>query len=77
MTKKQEIKAVISHWQRMIKWVEKQPKGERPSYLKMQVEIKEYWQGDDCIFCNLYCCPYCPIVLKHRKSCLVNDKGER
>lgn len=60
----------LAHYDRMIKWVEKQDPDDTPISLKMLDEIKENWQGDYCPLCNkFFKCSYCPIAKMGHECC--------
>jgi len=47
-------KQAIMHYDRMIKWAEKQPQDEPVKFLKMERYIGESWGDDDCPYCEKY-----------------------
>lgn len=81
MTKEMAIKKSIEHWERMIKWAEKQT----VSFLsdKMYRSLGEDWYSDGCPLCKKYykedgntykeSCGYCPLYLHVGKAC--NEKN--
>jgi hypothetical protein len=65
-----EIKRdALAHYDRMIKWAEKQdPKG-FVNHLFMYRDIGETWYSDYCPYCKKYPgCEKCPLE-KHKKCC--------
>ena len=44
----------IQHYDKMIKWAEKQNKYKIPSVSKMYYEIKTTWAGQHCSYCNIH-----------------------
>ena len=58
-------KEALAHYDRMIKWAEKQnPRGRVNGY-KIRGEIGEVWASYDCSYCNKYglSCSRCPLNL--------------
>ena len=61
------IKAIqdsISHWERMISWVETQRPEGTPNSGLMRCVISEAWYGNDCALCKKYAddiCADCPL----------------
>jgi len=71
MTKQQAIRESIAHWERMIAWVEKQPKIEEPDRIEMEYQIGEDWYAKHCPLCKLYyrdeLCTNCPLKAEYGK----------
>ena len=60
------IKESISHWKRMLKWMEKQKPDSKPSVRKMYRDIGEIWTQDHCSLCREYNCGLlkkCPLYV--------------
>jgi len=66
MTKQEAIDRSIAHWERMIRWIEKQPKKEEVDIYSMVDEIDEGTGSMDCPLCKKYqCkCDKCPLGKK-------------
>ncbi len=64
----------IEHYERMIKWAEKQDGRERICPTKMEIEIGENYFGDSCPFCEefhgeSYGCGCCPLKKNENVTC--------
>ena len=64
----------IEHYERMIKWAEKQDGRKRICQTKMEIEIGESYFSDSCPFCDAFHdeyrgCSCCPLRLNESGTC--------
>ena len=70
----------IEHYERMIKWAEKQDGRRSVDSAKMDIELGESYFGDDCPFCDAFHdeyrgCSCCPLK-KNENGCCDNRWSE-
>jgi len=64
------LKIVLDHWNKMITWVETQPKDFKAIDMIMYKAIKTDWYGKNCILCKKFkkltgCKTICPVIKEY------------
>jgi len=51
---KKALDESLKHWERMIRWADKQPLDTPVSQVEMKEDIGETWIGEDCSLCKIF-----------------------
>ena len=51
---KKALDESLKHWERMLRWADKQPLDTPVSCVEMKEDIGEIWTGDDCPLCKIF-----------------------